>query len=370
MTNNQNTSVLFTADVTDNDNNVTSVVIDLSSLGGLYYQPMYDDGSHGDVTADDGTYSIQYIVPSGVDEGPRYLQVTATDADSQTGQSLIDFTVNEMGSLIIDNTDATFVDDWPAITGVAGKYGINHQYHASGTGANTATWSFTIGTAGNYEVYAWWVASDNRATDAPYTINYEGGSDTVRVSQRIKGGQWNYLGTYAFGIGTYSVVLSDDANEYVIADAIKISLEGTPRFYPFTISDNPYADYIGEWMAWSNQTEYGNDFYYHPIGTGTNSATWTLAVPEAGNYNVYAWWAEGSNRTADAKYTVNYEGGSDTITVCQQNRGGQWNYLGNYPFNVGNYTVVLTDNATTGTYVIADAIKFELGSPPDAPYPA
>ena len=71
VTNNQSTPVLFTADVTDSDDNVTSVVIDLSSLGGLYNQAMYDDGSHGDVTADDGTYSIQFNVPAGVDEGPK-----------------------------------------------------------------------------------------------------------------------------------------------------------------------------------------------------------------------------------------------------------------------------------------------------------
>ncbi len=170
----------------------------------------------------------------------------------------------------------------------------NFQYRTSGgTGANTATWSFNITTAGNYEVYAWWVTGTNRATNAPYTINYEGGSETVRVSQRIKGGQWNYLGTYAFGIGTYSVVLSDDANNYVIADAIKVSLEGSVvHFYPFPISDNPDAEYEGEWKAAGVDDGYGSDFYYHAVGSGTNSATWTLAVPEAGNYNVYAWWEE------------------------------------------------------------------------------
>ncbi len=370
VTNNQSTPVLFTADVNDSDDNVTSVVIDISSLGGLYNQAMYDDGSHGDIAAGDDTYSIQYTVPAGVDEGPKSLSITVTDADSQTGQTFIGFTVNETGSLIIDNPDAIFVGTWPVWIEGAGIYGENFQYHTGGAGANIATWSFNITTAGNYEVYAWWVVGTNRATNAPYTINYEGGSQTVRVSQRIKGGQWNYLGTYAFGIGTYSVVLSDDANNYVIADAIKVSQEGSVvHYYPFPISDNPDAVYTGEWMALDGQTEYGNDFYYHAVGTGTKSATWTLAVPEAGNYNVYAWWAEGTNRAADARYTVNFEGGSDTITVCQQNRGGQWNYLGNYPFNAGNYNVVLTDNATSGSYVIADAIKFELGSPPEAPYP-
>ena len=54
-------------------------------------------------------------MPAGVDRASSF-QVTATDADSQTGQTFIGFTVNEIGSLIIDNPDATFVDTWPAIT--------------------------------------------------------------------------------------------------------------------------------------------------------------------------------------------------------------------------------------------------------------
>lgn len=369
--NSQATSVFFTAYVTDPDDNVTGVTADLSPVGGGISEVMYDDGTHGDVTPGDDTYSLQFTVPAGIDEGPKALRVTATDADSNTGEAFISLTVREPGSLIIDNTEATFVDTWPASTGGTGKYGVDYQYHAgSGTGANTATWSFTIDTAGNYEVYAWWVAGSSRASDAPYTINYEGGSDTVRISQRIKGGQWNYLGTYAFGVGTYSVVLSDDVNDLVIADAIKVSPEGSVvQYYPFPISDNPDAEYVGEWLGTERDDKYGDDFYYIAVGSGTNSATWTLAVPEAGNYNVYAWWDEGPNRAADTEYTINYEGGSDTVEVSQQNRGGQWNYLGNYPFNAGNYSVVMTDDATVGDFVIADAIKFELGSPPDAPYP-
>jgi hypothetical protein len=42
------------------------------------------------------------------------------------------------------------------------------------------------------------------------------------VNQEINGGQWNLLGTFPFIAGTSGhVVLSDDANDYVIADAIK-----------------------------------------------------------------------------------------------------------------------------------------------------
>ena len=71
-------------------------------------------------------------------------------------------------------------------------------------------------------MYAYWRNSPNRATDAPYTIYYDGGSVTFDVNQQINGYQWNLLGTYPFVAGQSGyVVLSDDANQYVIADAVK-----------------------------------------------------------------------------------------------------------------------------------------------------
>ena len=48
---------------------------------------------------------------------------------------------------------------------------------------------------------------------------------TVDVDQQADGGKWNLLGTYAFAPGTSSYVqLSDAANGYAVADAIKWEL--------------------------------------------------------------------------------------------------------------------------------------------------
>ena len=58
----------------------------------------------------------------------------------------------------------------------------------------TATWA--PNTSGDYAIYAKWTAHANRATDAKYTIQHSGGSDTVAVNQQQNGGQWNLLGTY------------------------------------------------------------------------------------------------------------------------------------------------------------------------------
>lgn len=370
MSNNEYTDVLLAAYVTDPDNNVMSVVIDLSSIGESESQTMYDDGSHGDVTAGDGTYSFLINVPKGWVASTKNLPVTATDADTQTGIANLAFEVYQPGT-IVDNPDAAYVGDWPESTLRLGWYGDNYQFHVAGDGTNTATWSLSVPTAGYYNVYAWWATYSNHATNAPYTIHYEGGSSAIRVSQRNNGEKWNLLGDYFFDAGTYTVVLSDDADGDVIADAIKLELRSEPGI-AWPIADNWDATFVGSWPAetWEVAGEtYGTDCQFPAggAGIGENTATWTLAVPSAGNYNVYAWWPESSGYAADAPYTINYEGGAESVEVCQQIRGGQWNYLGNYPFNAGNYTVVLSDDAS-GT-VIADAIKFESGSAPANPYP-
>ncbi|MEW5804457.1 MAG: choice-of-anchor X domain-containing protein [bacterium] len=376
VSNDQSTPVLFTVFVSDRDDNLSSVVIDLTPLGGNPDRVMYDDGSNGDVTADDGTFSYRYSVPSGIDCGPKTLTVTATDALGLSGQGGIPLTVTQPGAIIVDNPDAVFAGTWTESTSYPDRFEDSYHYHSAGSGTDTATWTVTIPAAGNYDVHAWWTADSSRATDAKYTVFFEGGSQEVVRSQQIKGGCWNHLGTWFFLPGEYAVVLSDDADGYVIADAIKWAPENGPVLYPFPVSDNPDAHYVGPWKVSDvNSDNYAADMYYLAAGSGGNNATWTLAVPEAGNYNVYAWWSASDNRAADALYTITYEGGSETVEVCQQVRGGRWNYLGNFPFLSAHYTVVLTDEATdynsasSGPFVIADAIRFEAGSAPAHPYP-
>ncbi|MGE0875506.1 MAG: RHS repeat-associated core domain-containing protein [Burkholderiales bacterium] len=176
--------------------------------------------------------------------------------------------------------------------------------------------------AGTYEVYARWTQHPNRATNAKYTVSHAGGGDVVTVNQEQGGGAWNLLGTYSFNAGASTVSLSDDANGYVIADAVMLVPPNSPP----------------------------------------NTATWTLSVPSAGNYNVYARWTAHPNRATDAKYTVNHAGGSNTVTANQEANSGAWNLLGSYSFNAGDATVSLTDQANG--YVIADAVMI---LPPNAP---
>jgi RHS repeat-associated protein len=217
-------------------------------------------------------------------------------------------------ALIADNTSGTATGTWPASSSVAGHIGTNYQVHAAGTGANVFTWTLAVPIAGTYQAYARWTQHPNRATNAKYTVNHASGSQVVTMNMEAGGGQWNLLGSFDFASGPASISLSDDANDYVIADAVMLV----------------------------------------PPGASPNTATWTLAVPSAGSYQVYARWTAHPNRATDAKYTVNHATGSDTVTVNQESSSGAWNLLATYAFNAGNATVSLTDQANG--YVIADAV--------------
>ncbi|MGA1874474.1 MAG: hypothetical protein ACMUIA_02590 [bacterium] len=139
----------------------------------------------------------------------------------------------DVPSTIIDNPEATFIDDWPASTSPWGYYGTDCQIHTTTAGEATATctWTLEVAASGSYQVYARWTSSSDRAQDAAYTITYDGGSQIRTVNQQINGSQWVHLGTYPFVSGNPgSVVLSNasaTAGFYVVADAVRLVPEGS-----------------------------------------------------------------------------------------------------------------------------------------------
>lgn len=98
--------------------------------------------------------------------------------------------------------------------------------------------------------------------------------------------------------------------------------------------------------------------------SGTPSiAAWYADIPEDGEYAVYVSYKTLPNSTEDARYTVNYSGGSKEFRVNQKMGGGTWIYLGTFPLESGysdtEPVVTLTNHTDghAGTIVTADAIK-------------
>lgn len=92
-------------------------------------------------------------------------------------------------------------------------------------------------------------------------------------------------------------------------------------------------------------------------------AAWYADIPEDGEYAIYVSYKTLPNSTADARYTVNYSGGSKEYKVNQQMGGGTWIYLGTFALEAGysdSEPIVTLTNLTdgeAGTIVTADAIK-------------
>jgi hypothetical protein len=87
-------STLLTVTVTPGTNPASTglaVTVDLSAIGGISGQQMYDDGTHGDVTPGDSVFSFQASVLGSA--GLKTLPATITDAQSRTGNATISLTV-------------------------------------------------------------------------------------------------------------------------------------------------------------------------------------------------------------------------------------------------------------------------------------
>ncbi len=137
------------------------------------------------------------------------------------------------------------------------------------------------------------------------------------------------------------------------------------------ILDNNDASFrvIGPW-ATGNGAGWGyqNGGRWIAAGTGTNVASWTFKGLTPGLYQVSATWTGYAGWAPDARYTIR-DGATalGTVVVNQQNWPASildaettWQHLGAPVMITGDTLVVqLSDQATAGTHLHADAIRVE-----------
>jgi hypothetical protein len=139
--------------------------------------------------------------------------------------------VTVSGPPVIDNGQAGYSETgsgWISNTPTT-AYNNNERYAAPGNGANTASWQTSALPNGIYDVQISWTAYFNRASNATYQV-FDGTTllGTVQVNQQlfptggltVNGILFQSLGHFSISSGTLKVVLSDNANGYVIADAM------------------------------------------------------------------------------------------------------------------------------------------------------
>lgn len=132
------------------------------------------------------------------------------------------------------------------------------------------------------------------------------------------------------------------------------------------------ASGFGASASWASGTSSDSYLGGHRkrLATTTNSdpAVWTVSVPQAGCYDVYARWPNVVGATSTAAYEIVHSAGTATASVNHQARSNRWNRLGSYSFAAGNATVRLSSQGDASTYVVADAVRL-VGPVPGAPTP-
>ena len=127
----------------------------------------------------------------------------------------------------------------------------------------------------------------------------------------------------------------------------------------------------GSWSTGSTAAgRYGADYRFATSSAAASAqCQWLPNIQTTGTYEVALWYPQGTNRAPDAAFTVHHANGQTSYAVNQQVNGGAWHVLGQFAFFSGTLgRVVLSNYATAGYVVMADAVRFRFISA--APIPA
>ena len=145
------------------------------------------------------------------------------------------------------------------------------------------------------------------------------------------------MGTFSISGNTLAVQLSNQANGYVTADAIRIErISDLP-----TVIDNADPSFSISGPNWSTPggtNAYHGSYVYAPPGNGSDSATWTFTV-SPGIYRVSATWADAASIWA-TNCTLHRPGWDTVLGTTLINQeiapddamalGASWEFLGTF----------------------------------------
>lgn len=169
--------------------------------------------------------------------------------------------ISSASERIVDNESPAFTSYGGGRTssGYGGFIGENYFIMNPGSGEVTAEWQvYELTPGAQYQLSGHWVSSGLRASNATYRYTFtdaKGGQTTeiAVVDQRSNGGSWQSLGTFETSGTSLSVSINNDADGYVIADAIKLGSAGGGET-TVLIEKPPYNSHIiqdlgaGEWQ--------------------------------------------------------------------------------------------------------------------------
>ena len=201
--------------------------------------------------------ATSYVVPTDF-EGSYYYKIVPLDDYNNRGPASTSGLITVAGEpappadVVVDNPAASFTGTWSVGFSSSDKYGVDYAYKYNGDGSNTATFTGTLPTAGQWEVSEWHPVGTNRATNARHVVNHASGATTYNVNQTANGGQWNAIGTHQFNAGAASVTIDDlFTGSVIMADAIRFGYVVTAPVAPLSLTATAAGQTAID-LAWSD----------------------------------------------------------------------------------------------------------------------
>ncbi len=93
-------------------------------------------------------------------------------------------------------------------------------------------------------------------------------------------------------------------------------------------------------------------------GDGSAYARFAVPVSTTAEYELQAWWVAAFNRCTDTPFITEHRNGVDTVYMDQSANNATWVPFGRFYFEKDDSAIVrITDGASDGTYIVADAIR-------------
>ncbi len=201
-------------------------------------------GYRGSRTDSDGRFTVPNLASGSHTlearkEGYTFEPLFTNPATVTTATTGLDFVAISQPApfVIVDNSDTSaagfsLTGSWTSSSAVFGYFGGNNLHdNNGGKGQRSATFRPNLSAPGIYRVFIRHTSTSARATNVPVDIVHSNGAGglattTVTVNQRINGGTWFPLGTYALPAGPDALVRirNDGTDGFVVADAVRFEL--------------------------------------------------------------------------------------------------------------------------------------------------
>ena len=228
-------------------------------------------------------------------------------------------------------------------------------------------------------------ASTNAVVTGSLWLRLYRRGNAITAYQSADGISWTYVaavtnnisnGTMGSSVFAGVAVSSDSTGSLNTATIGSLNIPAAQVIQ--TVADPSGVVLTGPWVSQNTGDNGGTGGYYgseylsdNKVNKGQCSAQFIPTIPSAAYYDVYMEWLGVAHAASNTPVTINYQGGSTQVLVNEQHEGGEWVYIGTFPFAAGTSGNVVISNpsSTAGYGVIANAVRFIPGTstPPAQP---